>query len=133
MANVLVVDDHLDIRLALTTLLEFAGHEVIEADDGAVALQKVVSELPQLILLDIGMKRVDGFETLMFLKSDKQTRHIPVIMLTSRGRPDDRHRARKLGALDYINKPWEPGEVETRVGWALDAAARAGVSSPPRR
>ena len=97
MANVLVVDDHIDIRLALTTLLEFAGHEVIEADDGAVALQKVVSDMPQVILLDIGMKRVDGFETLMFLKSDKKTRHIPVIMLTSRGRPDERSTSPTIG------------------------------------
>ena len=131
MARVLVVDDHIDVRLALTTLLEFAGHEVSEADDGTVALEKVRSDSPDLILLDIGMKRVDGFETLMFLKSDKQTRDIPVIMLTSRGRPEDRHRARRLGAHDYINKPWEPNEVETRVDWAL-AAGISGKSVSPR-
>ncbi len=120
MARVLVVDDHEDVRLALTTLLEFAGHEVCEAADGADALDTAMSDPPELILLDIGMKKVDGFETLMFLKADQQTRDIPVIMLTSRGGPEDRLRASKLGAIDYINKPWEPGEVETRVGWALD-------------
>ena len=121
MARVLVVDDHEDIRLALTTLLESAGHDVSEAADGADALDAAMSDPPELILLDIGMKKIDGFETLMFLKADQQTRDIPVIMLTARGQPEDRHRARRLGAIDYIHKPWEPGEVEKRVGWALDA------------
>ena len=125
MASVLVVDDHEDVRLALTTLLEFAGHGVSEATDGADALDMAMSDPPELILLDIGMKKVDGFETLMFLKADQQTRDIPVIMLTSRGQPEDRLRARKLGAIDYINKPWEPGEVETRVRRALGAARSA--------
>ena len=125
MASVLVVDDHEDVRLALTTLLEGAGHDVSEAADGADVLEMVMLDPPELILLDIGMKKVDGFETLMFLKADQQTRDIPVIMLTSRGQPEDRFRARKLGAIDYIDKPWEPSEVETRLGWALDAARSA--------
>ena len=125
MASVLVVDDHEDVRLALTTLLESAGHDTSEAADGADALEMVMLDPPELILLDIGMKKVDGFETLMFLKADQRTRDIPVIMLTSRCQPEDRFRARKLGAIDYIDKPWEPSEIETRLGWALDAARSA--------
>ena len=61
---------------------------------------------PDLVLLDVNMPQVSGFEALALLKSDERTRDIPVIMVTGKGRPQDLHQARNLGALDYINKPW---------------------------
>ncbi len=124
MARILVVDDSEDVRLALMTLLEDIGHQVFEAEDGSEVTAMVLSGSPDLILLDVAMPRVDGFEALKRLKADDATSDVPVIMVTAKGRPEDLAMARNLGARDYINKPWAEGEVEMRVDWALSAASR---------
>ena len=125
MARILVVDDSEDIRLALTTLLEDVGHVVMEAEDGSEVLEMVLSGNLDLVLLDVAMPRVDGFEVLKRLKADAGTSHIPVIMVTAKGQQEDLAIARKLGARDYINKPWAEGEVEMRVQWALSVQGKA--------
>ncbi|MCH7642662.1 MAG: response regulator [Chloroflexi bacterium] len=125
MARILVVDDSEDVRLALMTLLEDVGHDILEAEDGSEVMAMVLSGSPELILLDVAMPRVDGFEALKRLKADPATSDVPVIMVTAKGRPEDLAMARNLGARDYINKPWAEGEVEMRVDWALSARARA--------
>lgn len=125
MARILVVDDSEDVRLALTTLLEDVGHDVLEAEDGSEVSAMVLSGSPELVLLDVAMPRMDGFEALKRLKADAATSEVPVIMVTAKGRPEDLAMARNLGARDYINKPWAEGEVEMRVDWALSAHARA--------
>jgi len=124
MARILVVDDSEDVRLALMTLLEDIGHQVFEAEDGSEVTAMVLSGSPDLVLLDVAMPRVDGFEALKRLKADDATSDVPVIMVTAKGRPEDLAMARNLGARDYINKPWAEGEVEMRVDWALSAASR---------
>ena len=124
MARILVVDDSEDVRLALMTLLEDIGHQVFEAEDGSEVIAMVLSGSPDLVLLDVAMPRVDGFEALKRLKADDATNDVPVIMVTAKGRPEDLAMARNLGARDYINKPWAEGEVEMRVDWALSAASR---------
>jgi CheY-like chemotaxis protein len=124
MARILVVDDSEDVRLALMTLLEDIGHQVFEAEDGSEVIAMVLSGSPDLVLLDVAMPRVDGFEALKRLKADDATSDVPVIMVTAKGRPEDLAMARNLGARDYINKPWAEGEVEMRVDWALSAASR---------
>lgn len=125
MAKILVVDDHIEIREALGAILEEEGHEVIHAENGIVALELADQDPPDVILLDIAMPRMDGLETLRRLKADPKTEQIAVIMVTAQG---DRHamvRAVQLGTRDYITKPWETGEVEMCVGWALKAKARS--------
>lgn len=124
MARILVVDDSEDVRLALMTLLEDIGHQVFEAEDGSEVAAMVLSGSPDLVLLDVAMPRVDGFEALKRLKGDDATSDVPVIMVTAKGRPEDLAMARNLGARDYINKPWAEGEVEMRVDWALSATSR---------
>lgn len=124
MARILVVDDSEDVRLALITLLEDVGHDVLEAEDGSEVIAMVLSGSPELVLLDVAMPRVDGFEALKRLKADAATSDVPVIMVTAKGRPEDLAMARNLGARDYINKPWAEGEVEMRVDWALSAHTR---------
>jgi len=124
MARILVVDDSEDVRLALMTLLEDIGHNVYEAEDGSEVTAMVLSGSPDLVLLDVAMPRMDGFEALKRLKADDATSDVPVIMVTAKGRPEDLAMARNLGARDYINKPWAEGEVEMRVDWALSAASR---------
>ena len=124
MARILVVDDSEDVRLALITLLEDVGHDVLEAEDGSEVIAMVLSGSPELVILDVAMPRVDGFEALKRLKADAATSDVPVIMVTAKGRPEDLAMARNLGARDYINKPWAEGEVEMRVDWALSAHTR---------
>ena len=134
MACILVVDDEHDVRLGLTQLLEEAGHDVVEAPDGAYVQIVALRDSPDVILLDVTMPKVTGFEALAKLKADARTADIPVIMVTAKGRPQDLHQARSLGALDYINKPWAKGEVVLRTEWALNKAARKKkVGSAPQR
>jgi len=122
LARILVVDDNPDVRLALTTILEDAGHEVLEAEDGDVVFDIAVEQHPTLVLLDVMMPRLNGFDALARLKADTRTNSIPVIMVTAKGRPEDMAMARSLGAVEYITKPWTAGDVELRVQWALAAA-----------
>ena len=121
MARILVVDDSPDVRLALATILEDAGHDVVESEDGDQVFDIAVSESPNLVLLDVMMPRVNGFDALATLKADTRTSPIPVIMVTAKGRPEDMAMARSLGAVEYITKPWADGDVELRVDWALAA------------
>jgi DNA-binding response OmpR family regulator len=115
------VDDSPDVRLSLATILEDAGHDVVEAEDGDQVFDLAVSESPNLVLLDVMMPRVNGFDALATLKADTRTSPIPVIMVTAKGRPEDMAMARSLGAVEYITKPWADGDVELRVDWALAA------------
>ena len=120
-SHVLIVDDSEDIRLALRMILEDADYEVKELSDGTEVLNALKTDPPVLVLLDVAMPARNGFDTLKEIIAEKQTRDIPVIMVTAKGRAEDLSRARSLGARDYINKPWEDGEVELRVGWVLKA------------
>ncbi len=121
MARILVVDDSPDVRLALATILEADDHDVVEAEDGDQVLDLAVAESPSLVLLDVMMPRVNGFDALAALKADTRTSPIPVIMVTAKGGPEDMTMARSLGAVEYITKPWADGDVELRVDWALNA------------
>ncbi len=130
MSKILVVDDHEEIRDALAAILDEEGHDVLHAENGLIGLERAVNDSPDVILLDIAMPRMDGLEVLRKLKSDPVTESIAVIMVTAQG---DRHamvRAVQLGTRDYITKPWETGEVEMCVNWALKAKARAEAAPP---
>ena len=121
MARILIVDDSPDVRLALAAILEDTGHEIVEAEDGDQVFDLAVAQNPDLVLLDVMMPRVNGFDALATLKADTRTNPIPVIMVTAKGRPEDMAMARSLGAVEYITKPWADGDVELRVDWALAA------------
>lgn len=125
MSKILVVDDHEEIRDALAAILDEEGHEIIHAENGKIGLERAIKDSPDVVLLDIAMPEMDGLEVLRRLKSDPATQSIAVIMVTAQG---DRHamvKAVQLGTRDYITKPWETGEVEMCVNWALKAKARA--------
>lgn len=132
MVRILIVDDEPDVLAAMKASLEDAGHGVIQASDGGQVMGLATEHSPDLIFLDLNMPRVDGFEALMTLKADARTKDIPVVVVSAKGRPEDRLRTRAMGATDYINKPWADGELGMRANLALMAAARkqaAGAQS----
>jgi signal transduction histidine kinase len=113
--RVLVVDDQDPNRLLLRDLLEAQGHEVVEAVDGAEALQQVATTAPDAVLLDIGMPGMDGFEVCRRIKSDPSTAHIPVLLVTALSQRDQRLLGISAGANDYITKPIDRSDLTLRV------------------
>jgi CheY-like chemotaxis protein len=124
MSKIMIVDDEFDIRLVLTMTLEDSGYDVGQAVDGSEALANVRSINPDLILLDINMPEMDGFQVLEQLKAYRDTADIPFMMISARSRPRDREDALFMGAVDYITKPWSEGEFELRVSHALSQSQR---------
>ena len=120
--RLLVVDDDPDMRAMLTQFLRQNGVIALPAATEADIRRQITAERVDLILLDVMMPIVSGFDALATLKADPRTVQIPVIMVTAKGQPDDVALARSLGALEYIIKPWGEGDVELIVDWALSAS-----------
>ena len=114
--TILVVDDEARIIEAVSMNLELEGYQVSGASNGYEALQKLAEDLPDLIILDIMMPEMDGFET---LKRIREVSTVPVIMLTVKGEEIDKVRGLDLGADDYVTKPFSPKELVSRVKAAL--------------
>ena len=110
--HILVVDDELSIIKFLRANLEASGYEVLAAMNGTEALQTFEMELPDLVILDIMMPKVDGFEVCRWLREWSQ---VPIIMLSARGHEDDKVKCLDLGADDYITKPFGKDELIARV------------------
>ena len=115
-ATILVVDDNPGNLNLLSNLLREQGYDVRPAISGALALKTVRLELPDLILLDVKMPEMDGYEVCRQLKTDERTREIPVIFLSGLGEAIDKVRAFRVGGVDYITKPFQFEEVLARVG-----------------
>ena len=112
---VLIADDEAPNRALVRRVLEPSGYTVLEAADGAQAIETVAARLPDLVLLDLEMPEVDGYSALRALKGDPRTRLIPVVMLTSHDQLVDRVRAMQVGVDDYLIKPFHPAELTARV------------------
>ena len=117
--EILVVDDNKSDLKFLSSILRKAGYKVRPASDGELALRSVRARLPGLILLDINMPGLDGYEVCLRLKDAKDTRDIPVIFISVKTSPLDKVRAFGVGGVDYISKPFEPDEVLARVATHL--------------
>ncbi len=113
-SKILIVDDGLD-RKILSHILHRDGYEVLEAGDGAEGLQLCLEALPDLILLDINMPKLDGYGLCNLLRQDQRTANIPVIFLTSLDESQDKIIGLEMGAVDYITKPYDIGEVTARI------------------
>lgn len=118
-AAVLIADDSLVIRAVVRAGLEDEGYRVIEAIDGLAALEQCRRDPPDVILLDVEMPGIDGFQVLRALKSDAELKDIPVVFLTSRSDIDDVVAGLRGGAHDYLKKPFEHVELLARVGSAV--------------
>ncbi len=112
---VMIVDDSLTVRKITSRLLTREGFEVITAKDGLDALQVLGEKMPDVILLDIEMPRMDGFEFTKTVKADARTSHIPIIMITSRTAEKHRNRAQELGVEGYLGKPFQEEELLRRL------------------
>ena len=113
--SVLVVDDESESRTLLTEVLRSEGFAVRAADRGELALASLAAGKPELILLDIRMPGLDGFEVIQRLKESEATKDIPVILLSASGEVSDRIKGLRLGAVDFVTKPFQPEELLARV------------------
>jgi two-component system cell cycle sensor histidine kinase/response regulator CckA len=118
---VLVVDDEEQNRSLLRDPLEARGYEIAEAENGLQALQKIAARPPDVILLDLMMPKMDGFEVCRRLKKDPKTAHIPILMVTALSERGDRLMGIQAGANDFLNKPIDIQDVILRVGNAVYA------------
>ena len=126
MTRVLVAEDEADIRELLVDILVDAGYEVIGVDDGRKALDTARSLRPDIVLLDVMMPGVDGFAVLASLKAEVDTASVPVIMVTAKAQEQDQAEAMMRGAMGYVTKPWEAGEIEAKVAAAEQMIRRTG-------
>jgi CheY-like chemotaxis protein len=131
---VLVVDDELSIRMLCRVNLVASGIEVLEADNGKDAVELVRRERPDLVLLDVMMPDLDGFEVARRLAADPKTREIPIVFLTARAGEADRRLGEQLGGVGYVVKPFDPvkignlvEEVLTRIEHGEREALRRGI------
>lgn len=115
MKKVLIVDDDLEIQDLLKFTFQKAGYDIYQAYDGKEALQKVKLVMPDIVILDVMMPEMNGFEVMECLRNDPETCLIPVIMLTSLGQTKDKLTGIRLGADEYLVKPVEPYELIFRA------------------
>ena len=125
MAKILLVEDNEMNRDMLSRRLERKGHQVVMAADGQQAIDVTAAEQPDLILMDMSLPLVDGWEATRRLKAGEQTRQIPIIALTAHAMADDERKAREAGCDDYDTKPIELTRLLGKIDALLGAAGQA--------
>lgn len=118
--TILIADDNRQIRMLIKAALASLGHEIIEAADGEQAFATAISRVPDLMVLDVTMPGLDGWEVLRFMRSRPETAGIRVMMLTTAAQAWDLERGAELGCDDYLTKPFEPSTLRERVTRLLD-------------
>ena len=118
--RVLVIDDEAPIRLLCRVNLEAEGMQVLEAPDGPTGLERARDDAPDVILLDVMIPGMDGWQVAEELLEDERTKRIPVVFLTARAELQDRARGLDLGGVDYITKPFNPVELAPMVNDLLE-------------
>lgn len=122
MAKILIVEDERDIRDLIMFTLQIAGHEVLMAADGEEGWQLTRRELPDLILSDVRMPKMTGYDLCRAVKAAPETRHIPVVFISAKGQDSEVQAGYDAGALDYILKPFAPDQLLLRVAEILAKA-----------
>jgi two-component system cell cycle response regulator DivK len=115
MPKILIIEDNEENRDALSRRLQRRGFEVIFAVDGLEGMEKVRNEKPDLVLMDMNMPKLDGWEATRQLKTDEATREVPVIALTAHAMAGDRERALEVGCVDYHTKPVELAKLLAQI------------------
>jgi len=122
----MVVDDSITMRKVSSRVLERQNYEVLTAKDGIDALEKLAERVPDVMLLDIEMPRMDGYELATHMRNDARLRHIPIIMITSRSGEKHRQRAFEIGVNRYLGKPYQEAELLRNVGELLSGGDSNG-------
>ena len=115
MAKILIAEDEPDIRDLITFTLGFAGYEVIAASNGDEAVKLAFEVIPDLILMDVRMPRMTGYEACEQIKADSRTKHIPVIFLSAKGQDAEIQTGLQAGAAEYLLKPFAPDQLTSRI------------------
>jgi two-component system alkaline phosphatase synthesis response regulator PhoP len=115
MAKILIAEDEPDIRDLVAFTLRFAGHEVISAGDGLEALRLALEEIPDLILMDVRMPRMTGYEACRQMKALPAVQHIPVVFLSAKGQDAEIQSGLEAGAVEYLLKPFAPMELVDKI------------------
>ena len=124
--NILVVEDDLDIRELISFNLANEGYQVFEANDGEVGIDKARNNNPDLILLDLMLPGIQGLDVCRIIKSDQETKEIPIIMVTALGQEEDIVKGLETGADDYITKPFSIKVLIARVNAVLKRSIKFG-------
>ena len=127
--SALVVDDDRLLLRLIELNLGKMGMKVLLADSGREALRLAMEEIPDIILLDLMMPMMDGYEVMRRLKAEQETRNIPVVMLTAKSSINDRRRCEEMGAAAYITKPFNLEELRNTVNHIVQTASES-LSSP---
>lgn len=122
--TILVAEDDQDIRDLIVYSLEYAGYRVVAAKNGDEAVKLAKEEQPDLILLDVRMPRMNGYQACAVLRAHESTREIPIVFLSARGQETEIRRGLDMGAEEYILKPFAPNELYERVGSILERLRR---------
>jgi DNA-binding response OmpR family regulator len=119
MAKILIADDEPDIRDLVAFTLRFAGHEVVTTSNGEEALLAAPKVMPDLILMDVRMPRMTGYEACEKMKEDPTISHIPVVFLSAKGQEAEIQTGLRVGAAEYLLKPFAPDELVVRISEIL--------------
>ena len=119
MAKILIAEDERDIRDLVDFTLRFAGHEVVAVGNGAEAVEAARTEMPDLILMEVHMPRMTGYEACEAMKADPQLKDIPVVFLSAKGQDSEIKTGLNLGAAEYLLKPFAPMELTEHVAELL--------------
>ncbi len=113
--KILIVDDSLSQRVVLSAILAEQGYEIVTANDGEEAVVKAKSEMPDLIVMDVVMPKLNGFQATRAITTDETTWHIPIILLTSKDMESDRVWGMRQGATAFLHKPVDPDALLAMV------------------
>jgi CheY-like chemotaxis protein len=130
MAKILVAEDERDIRDLIAFTLRFAGYEVITANNGEEAVQLTAQTIPDLVLTDVRMPKMTGYEACRLIKADPATQHIPVVFLSAKGQEAEVQSGLDAGGEEYLLKPFAPDQLTRRVAEIL-GKPRPGAAAAP--
>ncbi|MGI8560989.1 MAG: response regulator [Luteimonas sp.] len=129
MARILIVDDSPSQLMGIRRIVEKLGHEALTAEDGAAGVEAAKRELPDLILMDVVMPNLNGFQATRSITREPTTRHIPVILVTTKDLDTDRVWGMRQGAKAYLTKPFSEGDLAEAINVAIPTA---GSTPPPQ-
>jgi len=124
MAKILIAEDERDIRELVSYSLQFGGFTVVQATNGVEAVEQAQKELPDLILMDVRMPKMTGYEACRQIKTIHTIRDIPVVFLSAKGQESEVQTGLEVGAEEYILKPFAPDELVKQVQAVLERVAK---------